>query len=180
MPRVRRSRVTGQDRLEIWDRWKRGESLSDIGRAVDRIPGAVFHVLAARGGVPPVARYRSSAALTLVEREEISRGLAAGVSFRQLGARLGRAPSTVSREVGRHSGRRWYRAATADAVTHVQSRRDPTRPPLLQAHQERTTPGGPVPSGIALPSSRPPNRPPTHQRSAQGAGSYLKSLYSNR
>jgi IS30 family transposase len=115
MQRVRRSRMTDGDKGEIWDRWKQGQSLSDIGRALDRIPGAVFHVVAARGGIPPDPRYRSALALTAFEREEISRGLATGISFRKIGAQLGRAPSTVSREVARHGGRRWYRAAAADA-----------------------------------------------------------------
>jgi len=115
MQRVRRSRMTVSDKAAIWDRWKRGESLSEIGRAIGRSPGAVFHVVRARGGIPPAPRCRSSQALTVGEREEISRGLATGVSFRQIGARLGRPTSTVSREVGRHGGRRWYRAAVADA-----------------------------------------------------------------
>src|ERR1035437_7168870 len=117
MQRVRRSRMTVGDKAEIWKRWKQGQSLSEIGRAIDRIPGAVFHVVRARGGIPPAPRCRSSQALTVTEREEISRGLATGVSFRQIGARLGRAASTVSREVGRHGGRQWYRAAVADADT---------------------------------------------------------------
>ena len=123
MQRVRRSRMAASEKAEIWDRWKQGQSLSDIGRALDRIPGAVFHVVAARGGVPPPARFRSSLALTVTEREEISRGLAAGVSFRQISARLGRASSTVSREVLRHGGRRRYRAASADATTWDRGRR---------------------------------------------------------
>jgi hypothetical protein len=78
-----RSRMASNEKVEIWDRWKQGQSLSDIGRALDRIPGAVFHIVAARGGVPPPARFRSPLALTGTEREEISRGLATGVSFRQ-------------------------------------------------------------------------------------------------
>jgi IS30 family transposase len=115
MQRVRRSRMSVSDKTEIWQRWKQGQSLSEIGRAIDRIPGAVFHVVRTRGGIAPAPRCRSSQALTVSEREEISRGLATGVSFRQIGVRLGRATSTVSREVGRHGGRRWYRAAVADA-----------------------------------------------------------------
>jgi IS30 family transposase len=117
MQRVRRSRMSASDKTAIWDRWTRGESLSEIGRAVEQIPAAVFHVVRARGGIPPPARWRSSRALTLAEREEISRGVAMGVSFRHLAAQLGRPTSTVSREVGRHGGRRAYRAAVADAVT---------------------------------------------------------------
>ena len=117
MQRVRRSRMSASDKAAIWERWTRGESLSEIGRAVDRVPAAVFHVVRARGGIPPPPRWRSSRALTVSEREEISRGLAMGVSFRQLAVRLGRPTSTVSREVGRHGGRRGYRAARADAAT---------------------------------------------------------------
>jgi len=117
MQRVGRSRMSARDKAAIWDRWTRGESLSEIGRAVDRLPAAVFHVVRARGGIPPPPRWRSSRALTITEREEISRGLATGVSFRQLGAQLGRATSTVSREVGRHGGRLGYRAAAADGAT---------------------------------------------------------------
>jgi IS30 family transposase len=117
MQRVRRSRMTDGDKAAIWERWKRGESLSEIGRAINRIPGAVFHVVRARGGVPPAPRCRSERALTAGDREEISRGLAAGISFSQIGVRLGRPTSTVSREVGRHGGRRSYRAAVADTET---------------------------------------------------------------
>src|ERR1700674_206027 len=115
MQRVRRSRMSANDKAEIWQRWKRGESLSEIGRALDRIPGAVFHVVAARGGVPTAPRCRSPLALTVAEREEISRGLAAGASFRDIGVVLGRAASTISREVGRHGGRGRYHVSTADA-----------------------------------------------------------------
>ena len=123
MQRVRRSRMTDSDKAAIWERWKRGESLSEVGRAMNRVPGAVFHVVRARGGVPPAPRRRSERALTAADREEISRGLATGISFRQIGLRLGRPTSTVSREVGRHGGRRWYRAAVADGDTWDQARR---------------------------------------------------------
>ena len=117
MQRVQRSRMSARNKAAIWDRWTRGESLSEIGRGIGRVPAAVFHVVRARGGIPPPPRWRSSRALTVGEREEISRGLATGVSFRQLGVQLGRPPSTVSREVGRHGGRQGYRAAVADAAT---------------------------------------------------------------
>ena len=131
MQRVRRSRMSDSDKAAIWERWKRGESLSEIGRAINRIPGAVFHVVRARGGVPPAPRCRSTRALTAGDREEISRGLATGVSFTQIGVRLGRPTSTVSREVGRHGGRRWYRAAVADADAWVRALR-PQRCRLAQ------------------------------------------------
>jgi IS30 family transposase len=131
MQRVQRSRMSAHEKTAIWDSWARGESLSEIGRAVDRIPAAVFHVVRARGGIPPPSRWRASRALTVREREEISRGLATGVSFRQLGVQLGRPTSTVSREVGRHGGRQGYRAAAADASTWQQARR-PQRCRLAQ------------------------------------------------
>jgi len=116
MQRVRRSRDVRERQGRNLATRKRGQSLSEIGRALDRIPGAVFHVVAARGGVPPAPRCRSQLVLTVAEREEISRGLAAGESFRDIGAVLGRAASTISREVGRHGGRGRYRASIARAV----------------------------------------------------------------
>jgi IS30 family transposase len=131
MQRVRRSRMSANDKAAIWDRWTRGESLSEIGRALDRIPAEVFHVVRARGGIPPPSRWRSARAMTVCDREEISRGLATGVSFRQLGIQLGRPTSTVSREVGRHGGRQGYRAAVADAATWDLARR-PQRCRLAQ------------------------------------------------
>ena len=123
MGRVRRPRMSAREKVELWKRWKRGESLSDIGRALGRIPGAVHHVVAARGGIPPPSRTRSRRSLTLTEREELSRGLARGYSVRQIGVRLSRAPSTISREVRRNGGRRQYRASVADARGWDRARR---------------------------------------------------------
>jgi len=117
MQRVQRLRMSANDRMVIWEQWTRGASLSEIGRTLGRVPAAVFHVVRARGGVPPPGRFRSTRALTGSDREEISRGLAEGRSFQQLGVHLGRPTSTVSREVGRHGGRQGYRAAAADAAT---------------------------------------------------------------
>jgi IS30 family transposase len=123
MQRVRRPRMSMAEKGELWARWKKGESLSEIGRALGRIPGAVYHVLAARGGVPPVPRQRSRLALTTGEREEISRAIASDWSLREIAKHLARAPSTVSREVHRHGGRRQYRAAAADEQAWRQARR---------------------------------------------------------
>ena len=131
MHRVRRSRMTANDKGAIWDRWRQGQPLRAIAHALDRNPGSVFYVLAARGGVPPPARARAPRALRLADREEISRGLAAGLSFRHISGRIGCAPSTVSREVGRQGGRQWYRAAVADADTWHRARR-PQRCRLAQ------------------------------------------------
>ena len=110
MERVCRPSMSAAEKAEVWRRWKRGESVSDIGRALGRLRKSVHRVVAAHGGVPPRVRTRSRCALTLAEREEISRGLANDCSLRRIACRLGRAPSTVSREVRRHGGRTWDRA----------------------------------------------------------------------
>ena len=109
MKRVCRPSMSTAETAEVWRRWKRGESPSDIGRALGRFRKTVHRVVAAHGGVPPRIRTRSRCALTLAEREEISRGLVTGCSLRRIACRLGRAPSTVSREVRRHGGRTSYR-----------------------------------------------------------------------
>jgi IS30 family transposase len=108
---------------ELWERWKAGESISDIARALKKPPGSIHGVLKTTGGIAPPHRRRSRWALTLAEREEISRGLAAGDSFRTIAAKLGRCASTVSREVGRNGGRNNYRALKADERTWERARR---------------------------------------------------------
>jgi IS30 family transposase len=107
----------------LWERWRRGESLGEIGRALDRGPGAIRYAIREHGGLAPRERRRNRLALTLCEREEISRGVAAGESARRMAARLGRAPSTVTRELARHGGRRRYRAAEADRRAWDMARR---------------------------------------------------------
>ena len=101
-------------KAELWHRWKNGQSLSDIGRALSKHAGSIHGVVSARGGIVPRQRRRSRLALTLSEREEISRGLATGRSTRLIAGRIGRSPSTVSREVVRNGGPRQYRAAHAE------------------------------------------------------------------
>ena len=123
MERVRRPYMSAAEKAEVWRRWKRGESVSDIGRALERIRKSVHRVVAVHGGVPPRARTRSRWALTVAEREEISRGLATDCSLRRIAGRLGRAPSTVSREVRRHGGRTRYRVSTADVRAWDRARR---------------------------------------------------------
>ncbi len=116
MEKIGRPRFSGEQTAELWERWKSGQSPSDIARALERrTKGGVYRILALNGGIVPVARRRCPVALVLDEREEISRGIAAGRSIRRIAARLGRAPSTVSREVRRHGGRSSYRATEADA-----------------------------------------------------------------
>ena len=98
----------------MWDRWKKGESLQQIAQLFDREHGSVRGILVQTGGIPPAKRCRSQFALSLAEREEISRGLMAGQSIRSIALQLDRAPSTVSREVRRNGGHGSYRAAQAD------------------------------------------------------------------
>ncbi len=111
-----RTRFTPKQRAEVWDRWRNGQCIADIARALERRnKSGVYRVLALNGGISPAARRRAPIALALEEREEISRGIAADRSIRRIAARLGRAPSTVTREVRRHGGRSAYRASEADS-----------------------------------------------------------------
>lgn len=109
-----RIKYTAEHKAEIWDRWQRGESLKSIGRAFDRPSSSIHGQIAPSGGIRPSPRRRSASALTLTEREEISRGVASQVSLRSIAAQLGRSPSTISREIERNGGDGNYRAAQAD------------------------------------------------------------------
>ena len=109
-----RIKYTAAQKAEIWDRWQRGEPLTAIGRLFDRPSSSIFSMLALTGGIRPPPRRRSTLALTLAEREEISRGIACDLSLRAIAARLDRAPSTISREVNRNGGLLHYRASQAD------------------------------------------------------------------
>jgi IS30 family transposase len=113
---VRWSRMSWSERNELWTRWRRGESLRDIAHGLRRASSVIYTVVAADGGIPPRPRRRSRLALTASEREERSRQLASGHSLRMISRRLGRAPSTLSREVARNGGRSIYRAAVAAAA----------------------------------------------------------------
>jgi IS30 family transposase len=99
---------------KIWSCWKAGQSLHEIGRAFDKPHSSIRCLLLPRGGIPPITRRRSRLALTLAEREDISRGLASGSSLREIARRLNRAASTMSREISRNGGRTTYRAHAAD------------------------------------------------------------------
>ena len=101
----------------MWDRWKNGESLESIARVFDRHHPSIERMIRAHGGIRPPERRRSPCALTLTEREEISRGLATDCSIRSIAASLNRAPSTISREIKRNGGQRGYRASQADQAT---------------------------------------------------------------
>ncbi len=109
-----RINYTAAQKAEMWDRWQKGESLNAIGRVFDRSSSSIFSVLSPTGGIRPPDRKRSRLALSLQEREEISRGLVAGLSLRSIATQLKRAPSTISREVQRNGGSVSYRANEAD------------------------------------------------------------------
>lgn len=123
-----RSRIyyTETQKALMWERWQKGESLQKIAQLFDRNHSAIQGILARTGGIRPAPRVRSVRALTLAEREEISRGVVAGQSIRSIAARLGRAPSTVSREVRRNGGSDGYRASQADQAAWDRARRPKT------------------------------------------------------
>ena len=98
----------------MWERWKKGESLQQIALIFDRNHSSISRILAETGGIRPAQRCRSPLALSLTEREEISRTLASECSIRLMALQLGRVPSTVSREIQRNGGQRCYRATKAD------------------------------------------------------------------
>ena len=104
MAQMGRPGLSSQQKEELWERWKTGQSLSDIGRALGKHAASVFGVLLSKGGIAPTARTRSRLSLSLQDREEISRGLVSGLSMRKIAEELGRSPSTISREIGRIMG----------------------------------------------------------------------------
>ncbi len=110
----------------MWDRWQKGDSMHAIARLFDRGHSSVQGILSEAGGIRPAQRRRSRLTLTLAEREEISRGVVAGQSFRSMAASLGRAPSTISREIRRNGGRRRYRANKADQAAWDRAKRPKT------------------------------------------------------
>jgi len=118
-----RINYTAAQKTEMWDRWQRGESLNAIGRVFDRPSSSIFGQLAVSGGIRPPTRQRSRLALTLTEREEISRGLASHLSMRAIAVQLGRSPSTISREIKRNGSYDNYRATQADQTAWGRARR---------------------------------------------------------
>ena len=117
MKRRRRIYFTSQQKSEIWDRWQRGESMRSIGRLFDRNASSIYPLLSRTGGIRPLDRKRSRRALTLMERENISRGIAVCHSIRSIAREIYRPASTVSREITRNGGYARYRAVTADNLT---------------------------------------------------------------
>ena len=114
MPFRRRVKLSANQRIDMWGRWKAGQSLHKIGRAFGKDHVSIQFMLSQHGGIVPATRRRSLLTLTLAEREDISRGIASGSSIREIAKGLQRAVSTVSREIARHGGRPQYRANEAD------------------------------------------------------------------
>lgn len=112
---------TEAQKAVMWERWKAGDTLHQIGKLFDRPHTSIHRILAETGGFRPPERRRSPRALSLAEREEISRSMAAGESIRTIASRLGRAASTVSRELRRNGGAQRYRATEADQAAWVRA-----------------------------------------------------------
>ncbi len=121
-----RIHYTSKQKAEMWDRWQRGETLHSIGRAFDRGHSSIFGQLTRTGGIRPPTRKRSRLALTLSEREEISRGIASQLSLRSIANKLGRPPSTICREINRNGGLKSYRASKADKAAWDRAHRPKT------------------------------------------------------
>ena len=134
MAQRRRWKLSAAQKAELWSRWKSGQSLNEIGRALGKDHVVVQFLLARHGGIAPPVRQRCLRALTLAEREEISRGIASGSSIRGIAKGLKRAVSTVSREVARHGGRPLYRASEADQQAWASALRPKTC--LLANHEQ--------------------------------------------
>jgi len=130
-----RTWFTPKQRAELWERWRSGQCVADIARALARRnKSGVYRVLALHGGIAPTPRRRAPRALRLEEREEISRGIAAGRSIRQIAQGLARSPSTVSREIRRNGGCSAYRASWADRYAWQRALRP--KPCRLARHAE--------------------------------------------
>jgi IS30 family transposase len=126
MPQRPRIHYTESQKALMWERWQKGESLQQIAQLFDRNHSSIQPILAATGGIRPAPRCRSRLALTLAEREEISRAVVADQSIRSIAAQLGRAPSTISREIKRNGGQECYRASQADQSAWDRGRRPKT------------------------------------------------------
>lgn len=110
----RRQGLSAEQKADIWRLWKTGASLHAIGRAFDKDHGSIQFLLSQHGGIAPAVCRRAQRTPTLAERDDISRGIASGLSIREIARGLQRPASTVSREVARHGGRPVYRASEAD------------------------------------------------------------------
>ena len=123
MKRKPRIYYSDSQKALMWERWRQGDSLQKIAQLFDRNHSSVERILAETGGICPAQRCRSRLSLTLAEREEISRAVVAGKSIRHIAVSLGRAPSTVCREIKRNGGLERYRAIHADQRAWDRARR---------------------------------------------------------
>jgi IS30 family transposase len=118
---------------ELWERWRRGEPSRLIARSLRTHPSTVRGFLSKHGGIRPPTRRRSAHHLTVAEREEVSRSIAAGSSSRAIAAKIGRSPSTVSREIARNGGRAHYRAMDAEQAAWDRGRRPQREHPVVES-----------------------------------------------
>jgi len=125
--------LSAAQRTDIWDRWQRGESMSSIGGLFERESSSIYPILAPSGGIRPPTRKRSRFALSLSEREEISRGVASQQSLRGIARQIQRSPSTISRELTRNGGYDSYRASSADQAAWDRAHRP--KPCKLARHR---------------------------------------------
>jgi hypothetical protein len=123
MKQRRRIYYSESQKALMWERWRKGESLQHIAQLFNGNHSSAQGILAQTGGIQPAPRRRSRLALTLAEREEISRGLVAGDSIQSIARRLSRSPSTICREIKRNSGQAGYRASQADQLAWDRSLR---------------------------------------------------------
>jgi IS30 family transposase len=128
-----RNWLAGFEQEELWRRWKQGQACSEIGRALGKAKQTVHEIVEKRGGLAPSPQRRRAGSLRLSEREEISRGIAAGQSIRHIARRVGRAPSSISRELARNQNQRGYRAVIAERNAWQRARRPKVC--LLARHQ---------------------------------------------
>lgn len=133
MERRRRIIYSAAQRALIWDRWQKGETLHEIAKHFDRYHSSVQRIISDAGGIRPRQRSRGRLALSLTEREEISRAVVEGRSMRSIAAALGRSPSTISREIKRNGGVDAYRASHADQAAWDRAR----RPKLCKLRRNR-------------------------------------------
>lgn len=129
-----RTNYSESQKALMWDRWQKGDSLHQIAKLFDRYHTSIRGILAETGGIRPAPRRRSRLALTLAEREDISRAVVAGHSIRSIASSLGRAPSTISRELSRNGGEERYRASQADQAAWDRAR----RPKICKLVENRT------------------------------------------
>lgn len=133
MKRIKRT-FTQDERTLVFDLGKQGAGFSDIGRIIEAKPGSVFTILREDGGIKPRPRHRNVSHLTLSEREEIRVSLSAKKSIKAIAKQLGRSPSTISREIARNRGRRYYKAVDADNRAKRISKRP--KPGVLEQYPE--------------------------------------------